>query len=120
MVIPSKWVNDDMIKFTKVNKQPTREDKEDLEFCCYHRYVHHPTADRRLNFIALSRVAEGSQTPFPNHKKDKNKASVLVIIHENANDMELDESAIANSTLAPTFDRTLQRSPKFNVYGSNT
>ena len=49
-----------------------------------------------------------------------NKASVPVIIHENANDTELDESAVANSTLAPTFDIALQRSPKFNVYGSNT
>ena len=65
MVISDKWANDDVIKLTKVNKQPTREDKEDPEFCRYHRYVHHPTADRRLNFIALSRVAEGSQNPFP-------------------------------------------------------
>ena len=65
MVISDKWVNDDVIKLTKVNKQPTREDKEDPKFCRYHRYVHHPTADRRLNFIAFSRVAEGSQNPFP-------------------------------------------------------
>ena len=65
MVISDKWANDDVIKLTKVNKQPTREDKEDPKFCHYNRYVHHSTADRLLNFIALSRVAEGSQNPFP-------------------------------------------------------
>ncbi len=45
MVIFYKWVNDDVIKLTKVNKQPTREDKENPKFYRYHRCVHHPTAD---------------------------------------------------------------------------
>jgi hypothetical protein len=65
MVISGKWVNNYVIKLTKVNKQTTREDKEDPKLCRYHRYVHHPTTDCRLNFIALSRVAEGSQNSFP-------------------------------------------------------
>ena len=63
--------------------------------------MHHPIADRQ--FIALSKV---HKTLFPNHKKYKNKASVPIIIHENASDTELDEPAVANSTLATTSDRT--------------
>uniref|UniRef100_A0A2N9EZT3 Reverse transcriptase/retrotransposon-derived protein RNase H-like domain-containing protein n=1 Tax=Fagus sylvatica TaxID=28930 RepID=A0A2N9EZT3_FAGSY len=53
------------------------------------------------------------KTPFPNYKKDKNKAVVLVVIHENVNDMEVEESAAASSSLVLAAVRNLQKSPKF-------
>ena len=51
--------------------------------------------------------------PFPNYKKDKNKAVVSVVIHGNTSDMEVDESAAVSYSLAPAVVRTLQKSPKF-------
>jgi hypothetical protein len=53
------------------------------------------------------------KTPFPNYKNDKNKAVVLVVIHGNVSDMEVEESAAASSSLVPAAVRTLQKSPKF-------
>jgi hypothetical protein len=45
MVFFDKWVEEDVVKLTQVNKQPTKEDKKDTKFFLYHRCVHHPTAD---------------------------------------------------------------------------
>ena len=53
------------------------------------------------------------KTPFPNYKKDKNKAVVSVVIHENVSDMEVEEFATASSSLVPAAVRTLQKSLKF-------
>jgi hypothetical protein len=53
------------------------------------------------------------KTPFPNYKKDKNKAVMSVVIHRNVSDMEVEESAIASSSLVLAAVRTLQKSPKF-------
>ena len=71
MLIFHKWVKDDVVKLTHVNKQPTKEGKKDPKFCLYHRYVHHPAAAVehsnliarfKINFIALSRASRGSHT----------------------------------------------------------
>ena len=50
---------------------------------------------------------------FLNYKKDKNKVVVSVVIHGNVSDMEVEESAVASSSLVPAVVRTLQKSPKF-------
>uniref|UniRef100_A0A2N9ERP7 Integrase catalytic domain-containing protein n=1 Tax=Fagus sylvatica TaxID=28930 RepID=A0A2N9ERP7_FAGSY len=92
MVIFDKWVKDEVIKLPQINKPPTEEEKRDPKFCRYHRYVHHPTADCR---------------------KDQGKAVVSVVIRGSTSDMEVDESAVADTTLTPAAVRTLQKSPKF-------
>ena len=38
---------------------------------------------------------------FLNYKKDKNKVVVSVVIHGNVSDMEVEESAVASSSLVP-------------------
>ena len=53
------------------------------------------------------------KNPFSNHRKDKGKAVVFVVIQGSTIDMEVDEFAVADTTLAPTAVRTLQKSPKF-------
>ena len=45
MAIFDKWVKDEVIKLPQVTKQPTAEEKKDLKYFHYHRYVHHPTVD---------------------------------------------------------------------------
>ena len=125
MAIFDKWVKDEVIKFPQVTKQPTAEEKKDLKYCRYHRYVHHPMVDcRTLRWEVNHKIqddtlqlSEGQQrvhkTPFLNYKKDKNKAVVSMVIHENLSDMEVEESAAASSSLVPAAVRTLQKSPKF-------
>uniref|UniRef100_A0A2N9GSF0 RNA-directed DNA polymerase n=1 Tax=Fagus sylvatica TaxID=28930 RepID=A0A2N9GSF0_FAGSY len=53
------------------------------------------------------------KNPFPNHRKDQGKAVVSVVIRGSTSDMEVDESAVADTTLTPAAVRTLQKSPKF-------
>uniref|UniRef100_A0A2N9IHQ7 Integrase catalytic domain-containing protein n=1 Tax=Fagus sylvatica TaxID=28930 RepID=A0A2N9IHQ7_FAGSY len=53
------------------------------------------------------------KNPFPNHRKDKGKAVVSVVIQGSTSDMEVEESAVADTTLTPAAVRTLQKSPKF-------
>ncbi len=110
-----------MVKLTHVNKQHTKEGKKDPKFCLYHRYMHHPTSDCQM--LQLNRKIQDRtlllspkqqrvhKTPFPNNEKDKNKTIVPVVIYGN---VELGNSIVtnSNSTLAPTADRTIQRSPK--------
>uniref|UniRef100_A0A2N9FW67 Integrase catalytic domain-containing protein n=1 Tax=Fagus sylvatica TaxID=28930 RepID=A0A2N9FW67_FAGSY len=91
MVIFDKWVKDEVIKLPQINKPPTEEEKRDPKFCRYHRYVHHPTADcRSLRWELNRKIQDGSTS-----------------------DMEVDESAVADTTLTPAAVRTLQKSPKF-------
>ena len=125
MVIFDKWVQDQVIKLPKITKQPTAEEQKDPKYCRYHRYVHHPTMDcwtlkwevNRKIQDGILQLSEEQQkvykTPFPNYKKDKNKAVVSIVIHGNVSDMEVEESAIASSSLVPVAVRTLQKSPKF-------
>uniref|UniRef100_A0A2N9FNQ7 Integrase catalytic domain-containing protein n=1 Tax=Fagus sylvatica TaxID=28930 RepID=A0A2N9FNQ7_FAGSY len=47
------------------------------------------------------------------HRKDQGKAVVSVVIRGSTSDMEVDESAVADTTLTPAAVRTLQKSPKF-------
>jgi hypothetical protein len=120
-----KWVQDQVIKLPKITKQPTAEEQKDPKYCRYHRYIHHPTVDcRTLQWEVNCKIQDGTlqlseeqqkvhKTPFPNYKKDKNKAMVSVVIHGNVNDMEVEESAAASSSLVPAAVRTLQKSPKF-------
>jgi hypothetical protein len=125
MVIFDKWVKDEVIKLPQVSKPPTEEEKRDLKFCRYHRYVHHPIADcRSLRWELNRKIQDGTlqlsqeqqrvhKNPFPNHRKDQGKAVVSVIIQGSTSDMEVDESAAADTTLALATVRTLQKSPKF-------
>uniref|UniRef100_A0A2N9J549 Reverse transcriptase domain-containing protein n=1 Tax=Fagus sylvatica TaxID=28930 RepID=A0A2N9J549_FAGSY len=125
MAIFDKWVQDQVIKLPKITKQPTAEEQKDPKYCRYHRYVHHPTIDcRTLRWEVNRKIQDDTlqlsekqekvhKTHFPNYKKDKNKAVVSVVIHGNVNDMEIDESAAASSSLVPVAVRTLQKSPKF-------
>uniref|UniRef100_A0A2N9FVD9 Integrase catalytic domain-containing protein n=1 Tax=Fagus sylvatica TaxID=28930 RepID=A0A2N9FVD9_FAGSY len=125
MVIFDKWVKDEVIKLPQINKPPTEEEKRDPKFCRYHRYVHHPTADCRSLRRELNRkIQDGTlqlspeqqrvhKNPFPNHRKDQGKAVVSVVIRGSTSDMEVDESAVADTTLTPAAVRTLQKSPKF-------
>ena len=53
------------------------------------------------------------KNPFLNHRKDQGKVVVSIVIQGNTSDMEVDESAIADTTLTPAAVRTLQKSPKF-------
>uniref|UniRef100_A0A2N9IRR7 Integrase catalytic domain-containing protein n=1 Tax=Fagus sylvatica TaxID=28930 RepID=A0A2N9IRR7_FAGSY len=125
MVIFDKWVKDEVIKLPQINKPPTEEEKRDPKFCRYHRYVHHPTADcRSLRWELNRKIQDGTlqlspeqqrvhKNPFPNHRKDQGKAVVSVVIRGSTSDMEVDESAVADTTLTPAAVRTLQKSPKF-------
>ena len=125
MVIFDKWVKDEVIKLPQIGKAPTEEEKRDPKFCRYHRYVHHPTADCRSLRWELNRKIQDSilqlsleqqrvhKNHFPNHRKDQGKAVVSVVIQGSTSDMEVDESATADTTLAPAAVRTLQKSPKF-------
>jgi hypothetical protein len=125
MVIFDKWVKDEVIKLPQINKPPTEEEKRDPKFCRYHRYVHHPTADcRSLRWELNRKIQDGTlqlspeqqrvhKNPFLNHRKDKGKAVVSVVIQGSTSDMEVEESAVADTTLTPAAVRTLQKSPKF-------
>ena len=125
MAIFYKWVQDQVIKLPKITKQPTVEEQKDPKYCRYHRYVHHPMVDYRTLRWEVNRkiqddtlqLSEEQQkvhkTPFPNYKKDKNKAVVSVVIHGNVSDMEVEEFATATSSLVPAAVRTLQKSLKF-------
>uniref|UniRef100_A0A2N9HJV8 Uncharacterized protein n=1 Tax=Fagus sylvatica TaxID=28930 RepID=A0A2N9HJV8_FAGSY len=105
MVIFDKWVKDEVIKLPQINKPPTEEEKRDPKFCRYHRYVHHPTADCRSLRWELNRKIQDGKT--------KGKAVVSVVIQGSTSDMEVEESAVADTTLTPAAVRTLQKSPKF-------
>jgi hypothetical protein len=125
MAIFDKWVQDQVIKFPKISKQPTAEEQKNPKYCRYHRYVHHPTVDcRTLRWEVNRKIQDGTlqlseeqqkvhKTPFPNYNKGKGKAVVSVVIHGNVSDMEAEESAAASSSLVPVAVRTLQKSPKF-------
>uniref|UniRef100_A0A2N9I1I7 Integrase catalytic domain-containing protein n=1 Tax=Fagus sylvatica TaxID=28930 RepID=A0A2N9I1I7_FAGSY len=125
MAIFDKWVQDQVIKLPKITKQPIAEEQKDPKYCRYHRYVHHPTVDcRTLRWEVNRKIQDDTlqlskeqqkvhKTPFPNYKKDKNKAVVSVVIHGNVSDMEVEEFGAASSSLVPTAVRTLQKSPKF-------
>ena len=87
--------------------------------------MHHPTVDcwtlrwevnRKIQDGTLQLLEEQQRVhkmPFSNYKKDKNKAVVSVVIHGNVSNMEVDEFAVASSSLVPAAVRTLQKSPKF-------
>ena len=108
-----------MIKFPKITKQPIAEEQKDPKYCRYHKYVHHPTVDcctlrwevnRKIQDDTLQLSEEQQKvhkTPFPNYKKDKNKAVVSVVIHRNVNDMKVEEFAAASSFLVLATIRTL-------------
>ena len=108
-----------MIKLLQVSKQPTKEEKKDPKLCRYHRYVHLSTVDCRSIRWELNRKIQDKtlqlsseqqmvhKTSFSNHKREKGKAIVSVIIHGNVSDMELDKSVVVNSALAPIAVRIL-------------
>ena len=112
--IPRVHIKDQVIKLPKISKQPTTEEQKDPKYCRYHRYVRHPTVDcRTLRWEVNRKIQDGTlqlseeqqklhKTPFPNYKKDKNKAVVSVVIQGNVSDMEVEESAAASSSLVPT------------------
>jgi hypothetical protein len=61
MAIFDKWVQDEVIKLPKIAKQPTAEEKKDLKYCRYHRYVHHPTVDcQTLRWEVNRKIQDGT------------------------------------------------------------
>ena len=87
--------------------------------------MHHPTIDcRTLRWEVNRKIQDDTlqlseeqqkvhKAPFPNYKKDKNKAVMSVVIHGNVSDLEVEESVAASSSLVLAAVRTLQKSPKF-------
>ena len=127
MVIFNKWVKDEVIKLPQISKPPTEEEKRDPKFCCYHRYVHHPTANcrslrwelnRKIQYGTLQLSLEQQRVrknPFQNHRKDQGKAVVSVVIQGSASDMEVDESAAAHTTLTPGNRENLTKESKVQI-----
>nr|POF16187.1 hypothetical protein CFP56_24214 [Quercus suber] len=118
-VILDRWIADGVVKLYKIDREPTEEDKKHSRFCCYHRYVHHPTLEcryiRRMfhekladDTLEVGRGTQGVQrNPLPQH--DRGKGIVAVVIH--AGDEE--EDPMISATLTPAAIKTLQRSPAF-------
>jgi hypothetical protein len=122
MAILNKWVADGVVKLPEVSKKVTKEDKKNPKFCYFHQYVHHFTIDcwtlrRKFHEKIQDGTLELPQAkqkvhidPFPKHK---DRAVVSVVIHGNASDVDMDESAAASTAMTPTAIKTLQRNPRF-------
>jgi hypothetical protein len=122
MAILNKWVADGVIKLPEAPKKAIEEDKKNPKFCYFHQYVHHSTADcwtlrRKYHEKIQDRTLELPQAKQKVHidpfLKHKDRAVVSVIIHGNASDMEMDESAAASIAMTPTAIEALQRNHRF-------
>jgi hypothetical protein len=122
MAILNKWVADGIIKLPEAPKKATEEDKKNPKFCYFHQYVHHSTADCwTLRRKFHEKIQDGTlELPQVKQKvhidhflKHKDRAVVLIVIHGNASDVDMDKLAIVNSAMTPTAIKTLQRNPKF-------
>ena len=120
--ILDKLVADGIIKLLEAQKKVTEEDKKNPKFCHFHRYVHHSTADCwTLRRKFHERIWDGTlELPQAQQKvhtdpflKHKDKAVVSVVIHGNASDVDMDESAAESTAMTPTSIKTLQMNPRF-------
>jgi hypothetical protein len=122
IAILNKWVADGIVKLPEAPKKATEEDKKNPKFCYFHQYIHHSTADcwtLRKKFhekiqdgtLELPQAWQKVHTdPFLKHK---DKAVVLVVIHGNASDVDMDELAATSTAMTPSAIKTLQRNLTF-------
>uniref|UniRef100_A0A2N9FIW5 Reverse transcriptase domain-containing protein n=1 Tax=Fagus sylvatica TaxID=28930 RepID=A0A2N9FIW5_FAGSY len=95
IAILNKWVADGIIKLPEAPKKATEEDKKNPKFCYFHQYIHHSTADCwTLRRKFHEKIQDGT----------------LELPH--AHDADMDESAVASTTMTPTAIKTLQRNPR--------
>ena len=122
MAMLNKWIADGIIKLPEAQKKATEEDKKNPKFCYFHQYVHHSTADCwTLRKKFHEKIQDGTlELPQAKQKvhidpflKHKEKVVVSVVIHGNASDVDMDESATASSAMTLTAIKTLQRNPRF-------
>ena len=120
--ILNRWVADGVVRLPEVREEATEEEKRSPKYCHYHRCVKHSITDcwsLRKRFHA--KIQDGTlelpqaqqrvhSDPFLKHK---GKATVSVIIHGSASDIDMDESAATNPAMTPTAIKALQRNPKF-------
>uniref|UniRef100_A0A2N9G420 Integrase catalytic domain-containing protein n=1 Tax=Fagus sylvatica TaxID=28930 RepID=A0A2N9G420_FAGSY len=92
MAILNKWVADGIIKLPETLRRKFHEKIQDgtLEL---------PQAKQKIHI-----------DPFLKHK---DRVVVSVVIHGNASDVDMDESAAASIAMTPTAIKTLQRNPRF-------
>uniref|UniRef100_A0A2N9I4R3 Integrase catalytic domain-containing protein n=2 Tax=Pentapetalae TaxID=1437201 RepID=A0A2N9I4R3_FAGSY len=122
ITILNKWVADGVIQLPDVQEEATEEEKKSSKYCHYHRSTKHSITDcwtlrRKFHARIQDRTLELPQAqqrvhidPFLKHK---GKATVSVIIHGSASDIDMSESAATNPAMTPAAIRTLQRNPKF-------
>jgi hypothetical protein len=122
IAIFNRWVADGIIKLPEAPKKAIEEDKKNQKFCYFHQYIHHSTADcwtlrRKFHEKIQDGTLELPQTQQKVHTdpflKHKDKGVVAVVIHENANDMDMDEPTASSTAMTPAAIKTLQRNPKF-------
>ena len=122
IAILNRWVADGIIRLPEVREEETEEEKRSPKYCHYHRCVKHSITDcwsLRKRFHA--KIQDGTlelpqaqqrvhTNPFLKHK---GKATISVIIHGSASDIDMDESATMNPVMTPATIKALQRNPKF-------
>ena len=122
IAILNRWVADGIVKLLEAPKKATEEDKKNPKFCYFHQYIHHSTTDcwtfrRKFHEKIQDRTLELPQVQQKVHTdpflKHKDKAVVLVIIHENASDADMDEPATASASMTSATIKALQRNPRF-------
>jgi hypothetical protein len=122
IAILNRWVADGVIRLPEVREDATEEEKRSPKYCHYHRCVKHSITDcwsLRKRFHA--KIQDGTlELPQAQQRvhidpflKHKGKATISVIIHGNASDIDMDESAATNPAMTPTAIKALQRNPKF-------
>ena len=122
IAILNRWVVDGVIKLPEVRGEATEEEKRSPNYCHYHRCTKHSITEcwtLRQRFHA--RIQDGTlELPQPQQRvhidpflKHKGKATISVIIHGSARDIDMDESAATNPAMTSAAIRALQRNPKF-------
>ena len=105
IAILNKWLADGIIKLPEAPKKVTEEDKKNPKFCYFHQYIHHFKADCwTLRRKFHEKIQDGTlELPQAQQKvhidhflKHKDKAVVLVVIHGNASDSDMDEPTAAS------------------------
>uniref|UniRef100_A0A2N9G908 RNase H type-1 domain-containing protein n=1 Tax=Fagus sylvatica TaxID=28930 RepID=A0A2N9G908_FAGSY len=110
IAILNKWVAYDVIKLSEAQEEVTKEEKRNLKYCRFHRCVKHSTTDCwSLQRKFHAKIQDGTlELPQAQQKvhinpflKHKGKATVSVIIHGGACDIDMDEFAATNLAMAP-------------------
>uniref|UniRef100_A0A2N9GYU2 RNase H type-1 domain-containing protein n=1 Tax=Fagus sylvatica TaxID=28930 RepID=A0A2N9GYU2_FAGSY len=102
IAILNKWVADGIFKLPESPKKATEEDKKNP------KKFHEKIQDGTLELPQAWKKVYTN--PFLKHKY---KVVVSVVIHGNASDADMDESAATSTAMMPTAIKTLQRNPRF-------